>query len=245
MNVKKLFLLGILCLYCFSSIGQTDFSKIDQYARETPSSKTQSIEKLAAYLTKPQSERESVRAIYVWMAENIKYNHRVINNNRISIEQRLKKEKAERVLKAKWAVCEGYSNLFQALCSAGGIACEIVTGIVKDQNGDIPAIGHAWNIVRVDGQWLPVDVTWGAGGLSDENDKFVKDFKEDYFLSDPIIFVQNHLPHDPLFQLLENPINSEDFKKGNQQVQLESTSQTPVFPNIKDSLNYYSPSKAE
>ncbi|MEZ4957634.1 MAG: transglutaminase domain-containing protein [Saprospiraceae bacterium] len=207
MNSTKLFLLLLTHLFVCQIFGQSDFSKVDQYARDTPSSQAQSIEKLAAHLTsKFKTETESVRAIYVWMAENIRYNHHVIDNGNISIEQRLKKEKPEKVLKAKWAVCEGYSNLFHALCQEAGIACEVVTGIVKDQNGKIPAIGHAWNVVRVDGGWHPIDVTWGAGGLSGDNNKFVKNFKDDYFLTDPAVFIQNHYPHDPLFQLLETPL---------------------------------------
>lgn len=240
MDSKKLFLLLLSQIFVLLSIAQTDFSKVDQYARDTPSSKAQSIEKLASHLTsKFSTEIESVRAIYVWMTENIKYNHRVIDNQNISIEQRLKKEKAEKVLKAKWAVCEGYSNLFHALCQEAGIASEVVTGIVKDQNGKIPAIGHAWNVVRVEGKWHPIDVTWGAGGLSGDNNKFVKNFKDDYFLTEPSVFVQNHFPNDPLFQLLDTPYGLEDFKKNDLTQIAEHSNEQPLFQNITDSLNYY------
>lgn len=240
MNSTKLFLLLLTHLFVCQIYSQTDFTKVDQYARDTPSSQTQSIEKLAAHLTsKFKTETESVRAIYVWMAENIRYNHRVINNENISIEQRLKKEKPEKVLKAKWAVCEGYSNLFYALCQEAGIACEVVTGIVKDQNGKIPAIGHAWNVVRVDGQWHPIDVTWGAGGLSGDNNKFVKNFKDDFFLTDPAVFIHNHYPHDPLFQLLETPYSLEEFRKKDFPQNANSDAHLPTYQNITDSLNYF------
>ena len=219
---------------------QYDFSKVDKYAKETPTSKTQSIEKLADHLTKKfDSETEKVRSIYVWLTDNIKYNHRVVNNNNISIEQRLKKEKAARVLKSKWAVCEGYSNLFHELCNSAGIASEVVTGKVKKQDGKIAPIGHAWNVVRANGKWHPIDVTWGAGGLSGEKNKFVKKFNEQFFLAKPIDFIQNHFPKDPLFQLLENPINFDQFKK-NDLINLPGNSASShSFISLKDSLDFY------
>ncbi len=220
---------------------QMDFSKVDKHAKEAPASKAQSIEKLAEYLTKNfDSETEKIRSIYVWMTDNIKYNHRVINNNNISIEQRLKKEKAERVLKSKWAVCEGYSNLFHELCSSAGIASEVVIGKVKKVDGKIAPIGHAWNVVRADGRWYPLDVTWGAGGLSDENNKFVKRFNEQFFLSDPVDFIQNHFPKDPLFQLVNNPISFDEFKNHDKIAVSENTNQNITFDNLTDSLNFYS-----
>lgn len=224
---------------CFSQ--SKDFNRVDEYARKTPSSKTSSIDKLADHLTsKFDDEEEKVRSIFVWMTDNIRYNHRVINNDDISIEQRIKKEKAERVLKAKWAVCEGYSNLFQALCSASDISCEVVTGQTKDTRGKIPRIGHAWNVVKVNGKWYPMDVTWGAGGLSSENQKFIKKFNEEYFLGNPSYFIQRHFPKDPIFQLLENPVSFDEFKN-NEVIEIKSSSsEQTAFENITDSLNHFS-----
>ncbi len=217
-----------------------DYSKIDEFARNVPGSKANSIDGLAEHLTKKyNTEREKTRAIFIWMTENIKYNYRVLNNDNISIQQRLKKEKPERVLKAKWAVCEGYSNLFNALCNAANIGSEVVSGKVKDHSGKIPKIGHAWNVVKVDGQWYPIDVTWSAGGLSDKNGKYVKSFKDDYFLASPAYFIQDHFPSDPVFQLTENPIPFSVFKN-NKKIELKKYAEVEInFQNITDSLNYH------
>jgi uncharacterized protein (TIGR03000 family) len=40
---------------------------------------------------------------------------------------------------------------------------------------------HAWNAVKLDGEWHLVDATWGAGGIKDK--QFVKKFKDYYFLA--------------------------------------------------------------
>ena len=223
-----------------------DFSKVDEYARKTPNSKATSIAKLAEHLTADfADEKEKVRSIYVWMTDNIRYDYKAIRKENVAVEDRIKKGKAEKVLKTKWAVCEGYSNLFKALCDASGVACEIVTGNTKNSQGRIPGIGHAWNVVRVNGQWYPMDVTWGAGGLSTENKKYVKNFKEEYFLSGPAFFVQRHLPKDPVFQLLGQPVTFKDFK-ANKTIEIkDGNSEPPVFQDITDTLNHYSSLQAE
>ena len=50
-------------------------------------------------------------------------------------------------------VCEGYSKAFQYLCELSGIECHSVLG-----TGDLEA--HMWNIVKLDGAYYHVDITW-------------------------------------------------------------------------------------
>ena len=51
-------------------------------------------------------------------------------------------------------VCLGYSSTFQLFMDMLGIECITVHGSARD---DEP---HAWNMVRLDGDWYCVDVTW-------------------------------------------------------------------------------------
>lgn len=55
------------------------------------------------------------------------------------------------------AVCEGYAKATQLLLNAAGIECLTVKGSVVDNN---VSQGHAWNIVKVDGQYYHLDTTW-------------------------------------------------------------------------------------
>ena len=50
-------------------------------------------------------------------------------------------------------VCEGYAKAFQLLLNAIGIECNYVVG-----NGG--NVGHAWNQVKLEGEWYNVDLTW-------------------------------------------------------------------------------------
>ena len=51
------------------------------------------------------------------------------------------------------AVCDGYSRAFQYAMYKLGIQCQTVTGT---SNGG----GHAWNLIRVDGKYYYMDLTW-------------------------------------------------------------------------------------
>ena len=60
------------------------------------------------------------------------------------------------------AICLGYASTFQLLMDLLGIECITVVGASFGSSED-----HAWNMVKLDGAWYCVDVTWddpGGGG---------------------------------------------------------------------------------
>ncbi len=59
---------------------------------------------------------------------------------------------------ANYAVCDGYSLAFEYLCQQVGIECIFIGG--KAGNSEAEAGGHAWNLVKLNGEWKEADVTW-------------------------------------------------------------------------------------
>ncbi len=57
------------------------------------------------------------------------------------------------------AVCAGYAKAFQLLMTGLGHECGYVTGSARTGRGDTHR-SHAWNYVRLDGDYYFVDVTW-------------------------------------------------------------------------------------
>ena len=55
------------------------------------------------------------------------------------------------------AVCEGYARAYKMLLETAGIESYCVCD-------DLPAGGHAWNIVKVEGKYYQCDATWGDKG---------------------------------------------------------------------------------
>lgn len=56
-----------------------------------------------------------------------------------------------------FGACEEYADLYQTMCQAVGIECEVVVGAIG-------TAGHKWNAVYIDGKEYFVDVTWNDTG---------------------------------------------------------------------------------
>ena len=56
------------------------------------------------------------------------------------------------------AVCDGYAYAYKCIMDRLGIECRTVTGTAT--NGIEENVGHAWNIVNLDGKYTFVDCTW-------------------------------------------------------------------------------------
>lgn len=61
------------------------------------------------------------------------------------------------------AVCSGYARAYQHLMNKAGIPTWFVTGTSYNPTTGA-AVGHAWNIVKLDGKWYYTDVTWDDQG---------------------------------------------------------------------------------
>lgn len=79
----------------------------------------------------------------------------------------------------KAANCEGYAKTFNMLASDIGLESMLITGTTdKGEN-------HAWNQVKVNGEWYNIDVTWAD---TDDGD----DVRRAYFLCDDKDFNKTH-----------------------------------------------------
>ncbi|MGL4345279.1 MAG: transglutaminase domain-containing protein [Cellulosilyticaceae bacterium] len=56
-------------------------------------------------------------------------------------------------------VCDGYAKTMMYLLNAVGVPTKFVVGEARDASGYIQ--GHAWNLVKIQGQYYHVDATWG------------------------------------------------------------------------------------
>lgn len=80
------------------------------------------------------------------------------------------------------AVCEGYSKSMQLLMNLAGIKCRTVAG-ARDSEP------HMWNIVKINGNWYHLDVTWdGAGDINRYNYFNVTDdiIKKDHIINEEL-----------------------------------------------------------
>lgn len=199
----------------------TDFTKIDQHAREAPLELVKDIPDLVGYLSIPSKDPLClIRSIFVWVAYNIDY-------DADGYFGRAEKSQCDSssVLKSGKSVCEGYANVIQELCNQAGIAVKKLSGFAKGFSHSIKTrftldckTNHAWNAVCIRGNWFLLDSTWGAGNVNRETKQFVRKFNEFYFLTDPEHFIYSHFPickgsaeESLKWQLLDSPFSLRQF----------------------------------
>lgn len=202
-------------LFFSAPIFAQDFSKVDEIVSNYPKSFSK-IEDLALKINSDFStEEEKARAIYSWIAFNVKYDVKSYFSisvaqpiayrfrseaEKIEKQNQIKMDLINKTFKSKLAVCQGYALLFEHLANLSGLESVFVTGNAKANANDIGKLPtqslHAWNAVKINGKWKLVDVTWGAGVVNPQKRIFVPKFNAGYFFTKPEVFVLNHFPDD-------------------------------------------------
>lgn len=210
--MKKVFyILIIFLLFKTNGNCQTEFGDIDKVAKSISFNQSES---LAIKLTENYStDKEKVRALFVWIANNIKYDTDLAKDQNLINEVYTSFSDVNNyTLKTKKAICSGYSYLFQSMCDEIGIESMVIDGFsrqifdgfkVKEQ------IDHAWNAVKIDNKWYFVDTTWASGNVL--GDRFEKEFNDFWFFTDPEEFIYSHYPLNPEWTLLDREFTKEDF----------------------------------
>jgi len=181
---------------------------------------------LIKIIDKIDYQSDTIKAVFDWVTDNIKYDVaklKKLKGGENSFEKgnyksvaEFKADQLERVIKKKKGVCQDYSNLFDAIVSELGYTSLVIAGVTKDHKGRIrSSVGHTWNAVKVNGDWKLYDSTWGAGYVKDQK-KFVKKYFPQWYDIDSEEMKDRHFPFDPLWQLSENPMTFQEFKKGKQ-----------------------------
>ena len=226
---SRLLSTALFTLLAVSGFAQTDTS----VGCQAPKSARRNVQALAHYLTDDLgTERQKANAIYNWITHNIRYDYAK------AVSGKLHHDKLPTVLRKRRGVCEGYADLFTALCREAGLNAVTIEGYSRDWTFDdsdqlyVPR--HAWNAVMIDRQWELVDATWGAGGVEQKPGwlrqqmnkvsknkvmysgrmRFAFHYDTAYFLTSPAAFRLTHLPADPLWQLTDSAMPAQVFSAG-------------------------------
>lgn len=137
-EVKELTLSGRVVSYKLTATVDTDSrdylkSRLEEAADECISG-----------ISPEASDYQKIKAVYEYLINTTDYDSKSPDNQNI-----------QSALLNHRSVCAGYSKAFQYILHRMGMFCTYVTGKTSD-GGE-----HGWNIVRIDGNYYHVDVTWG------------------------------------------------------------------------------------
>ncbi len=193
------------------------FEEIDEHVRDCPKEIKSHPDQLVSYLEDvAETDLEKSRALYVWLAENISYDAKSINKNKYGDNT------AKGVLKSKKAVCAGYANLFELLGKQMGLDILTLGGYSKNTDDEQEwyfvdeEADHAWNVIRIDGEWKVFDATWAAGIAYDDKKGrmvFKKQYTDNWFNLSPYEAIFTHYPEDTSLMFTKSKITLEEYEK--------------------------------
>ena len=207
------------------------YRAIDRHAAKAPDSLSRNLPALVDYLCEPaQTETEKARSLYTWILQNLTY------DDAASEQQRRINRSIGDILQRRRGICFDYSKLYEAMCRQAGLKCWSVSGYSRpklEAPGPIPSPNHSWNAIRLDGQWKLLDPTWADANSQDE---LMARYGADYFLTPPSLFVFNHLPAVPMWQLLDCPLDSTWFFLGAESLRIDTIMASFAF---RDSIESF------
>ncbi len=121
-----------------------------------------SVEELLAGISITDSDYDKAKYIFEILTQNVDYDASVENNQNI-ISAFLNRA----------TVCQGYASAAQYLLRLLGIESVIVTGRANGES-------HAWNLIKLDGEYYYMDVTWGNSRYLDRSSQTEKHVNYSY-----------------------------------------------------------------
>jgi hypothetical protein len=200
-----------LLFLCVSDASAQNFARIDSLAVNAPIWTTRTAADLSAYCeANAVGEMEKVRFYFVWISRHIRYDEKVYSVYRSNSDYNVEKQSVPVVFSERVAICRGYALLFERLCQQSKIASRYVAGYGKSQLNDERIEPHAWNAIRIEGNWELFDPTWASNSLQRDSSNLSVNF-EKWFMTPPVVFARQHWSYDPIFQFTNELTSRADF----------------------------------
>jgi transglutaminase/protease-like cytokinesis protein 3 len=225
--VKFFILIGLFFLS--SKISSQDYQAVDSIVDEYPTAGLKLDDVVNAIQKDFSREDEKARAVFRWVTTQISFDIELAEkmgykslkafsysteSEKMAKEKSFKEALIVQTFITKKTVCHGYAVLIEYLCEKLKIETEVIIGILKTDPSEIGAMptiaNHAWNAVKINGEWKFLDATLGAGFISSTTGNFKFDFADGYFFTDSNLFFLNHYPLDEKWLLVSK--SKKDFE---------------------------------
>ncbi|KAJ1912972.1 hypothetical protein H4219_005400 [Mycoemilia scoparia] len=148
-----------------------------------------------------QTEIDKVRAVFMWVAQNIVFDMSLAMDDNEYFEQ----EEPAEVLRRRLSRGPGFANLTNTMLSTLGIESSIVRGYLRQPNDRyqgpvLPIANHTWNIVCIDGESRIIDTACASAGHPLNSSGILDPW---FFLTSPKEIIYTHYPLLPQNQFLD------------------------------------------
>ncbi len=111
------------------------------------------------------------------------------------------------ILLSRKGICAGYSLLFKEMMDRQGIECDYVRGDAFNSHGGSEK--HAWNVLKIGGKNIPIDLTWDAPRI--QRGEGVHYFGNNYTFTNNHILDYDEVQYNYNY-LSQNDIYNSDFR---------------------------------
>lgn len=178
-------------------------ARLHPLVRNMPVERATSVEGVGRYIADNEDDPFlRVKALHDFVADRVAYDAPAYAAGQYPPQD------AETVFRTGKAVCAGYAQLMVALGDAAGIEVVYVVGDARVKDS-VTGESHAWNAVKIEGEWYLVDVTWDAGHV--DGSRFTKRYRTANLFTPPEVFGLSHFPNDEEWQLREQPLTRGEF----------------------------------
>lgn len=179
---------------------QYDFWKKSTKKEEMVNELFAKVDEIVANANQLSSDYDKIKYIHDYIVDNTVYDHEVVkdlespNSNRWYSSNPYHQTAYGSLVKGR-CVCAGYADTFQLLSQQLGFECMSISGETPPDEGETEPGRHAWNMIKLDGDYYYFDPTWDDMDASvDENGKvpYPGNTRYEYFAVTTAEFSKNH-----------------------------------------------------
>lgn len=162
-------------------IEDLDMGKISEISEELD----KEAERIAKEAEKFDSDYEKALYVHDAIIEDCEYDKENFDNN----DKAHFWGTAYGALVQHKAICQGYAEAYLLVMEKLGIECGVCGGIAAD-------VGHAWNYVKLEGEYYWADLTWDDPFINDESGYLTHNY---FLINDDLLYIDRVIDEDVEF----------------------------------------------
>ena len=173
---------------------------------EIKTNQLENVRKLVVDAAKNMDDYEKIKMVHDTLVDNLTYD---------LTTEKINTHNVYGALVERNSVCDGYAKAMKYLLDTLDVPCIIVTGVGK--NSEEQTESHAWNYVKLNGQWYGIDATWDDPIINGENASLTpEEYKYQFFLKGKETFETNYVKSEYIsntqIKIYYPELNDKDYK---------------------------------